>query len=256
LSKNLFKRYLYKCFLMFEKSVFKNIDFFSLADQNQIQFIKEVFPEFKGKVTPSAGFNLSVFYPINKIDAKQKLGWDVNKKYILYVGRLEKIKNVDELIKVWIEIKKEMAEVELVFIGGIETDPFYNFAKEKNVIMYPIIMNVDLSLYYSAADVYALFTLENGKFSGMGIAPGESLACGTPVVSGGLRNILGGTLEGIGEAPQTLNEYKDGIIKVLKNPEKYTKCSDVIVQYYTEEAAARRLDDIIKQVLTKYSDLK
>ena len=256
LSKNPFRKVLYKFNLFAEKLAFKNIDFFCLADQNQIQFIKEVFPKFKGKVTPSMGLDLSIFYPMDKIAAKQKLGWDLNKKYILYVGRLEKIKNVDELIKVWIEIKKEMAEVELVFIGGIETDPFYNFAKEKNVIMYPIIMNVDLSLYYSAADVYVLLGLDNLNFAGMGIAPAESLACGTPVVSSNLRNILGGTLEGIGEAPQTLEGHKEAIIKVLKNPGNYTKCRDVIVQYYTEEAAARRLDDIIKQVLTKYSDLK
>jgi hypothetical protein len=76
------------------------------------------------------------------------------------------------------------------------------------------------------------------------------------VVSSNLRNILGGTLEGIGEAPQTLEGHKEAIIKVLKNPENYTKCRDVIVKHYTEEAIARRLNNIIKQVSSKYPHLK
>ena len=253
LSKNPIKKILYKFNLFIEKLVLKNIDFFCFGDQNQIQYIEEIFPKFKGELTPSMGLDLSVFYSVNKIAAKQKLGWDTNKKYILYVGRLEKIKNVDELIYIWTEIKKEMPEVELVYIGGLETDPFYNLAKEKNVIMYPRTMNVDLYIYYSAADVYAVFGLENGKFAGMGVAPAESLACGTPVVSDNLRNILGSTLDGIGEAPQTLDELKQAIIKVLQNPNNYTKCRDVIVQHYTEEAIAKRFDQLIKQVSSKYS---
>jgi len=255
LSKNPIKKIFYKFNLLIEKLVFKNIDFFFYGDKNQIQYIKEACPNFKGEITPPFGMDLNVFYPVNKIAAKQKLGWDTNKKYILYVGRLEKIKNVDELIKLWIEIKKEMPEVELVFVGGIETDPFYSLAKENNVMMYPKTMNFDLPIYYSAADVYSLLTLENAKFSGIGIAPTESLACGTPVVSTGLRNIDGGTLDGIGEAPQTREEYKEAIIKVLKNPDNYSKCRDVIIQHYTQEATSKRFERVIKQVLTKYSDI-
>jgi glycosyltransferase involved in cell wall biosynthesis len=253
MARNPLKKVFYNFNLRIEKSVFKYIDFFFWGDQNQIQYIKEVYPEFKGDILPSFGLNLSVFYPTNKIAAKQQLGWDISKKYILYVGRLEKIKNVDELIKIWIEVKREMPEVELVFVGGTEIDPFYNFAKENNVIVYPRTMNIDLPIYYSAADVYALLTLENAKFSGIGIAPTESLACGTPVVSGGLRNIVGGTLDGIGEAPQTLEEYKEGIIKVLKNPDKYTNCQDVIIQHYTQEATSNRFEKVIKQLISKYS---
>lgn len=256
LSKNPLKKIFYNFNLRIEKLVFKHIDFFFWGDLNKIQYLKEVFPECRGEVLPSFGLNTSVFHPMNKTIAKQELGWDLNKKYILYVGRLEKIKNVDKLIEIWIEIKREMPEVELVFVGGTETDPFYDFAKKKNVMMYSRTMNYDLPKYYSAADVYALPTLENAKFSGIGIAPTESLACGTPVVSGGLRNIVGGTLDGIGEAPQNKEEYKTAIIKVLKNPGKYTKCRDIIIEHYTQEATSKRFDKVIKQVLTNYSDIK
>lgn len=252
LSKNPLKKVLYKFYLFVEKLVFKNIDFFYLADVNSVSYIKEVYHQFKGEpcVIP---VNEGLFYPVSKIEARQKLGWDLNKKYILYVGRLEQIKNVAELIYIWEEIKKEMPEVELVFIGGIETDPFFNLAKEKKVKMYPRKMNIDLPIYYSAADVYVLVGLDNLKFGGLGVAPTESLSCGTPVVSSNLRNIVGGSLQGIGEAPQTLEGHKEAIIKVLKSPENYTRCRDIIIKHYTEEAVAKTADLVIKQLSSKYS---
>lgn len=251
LSKNPLKKALYKFNLFIEKLVFKNIDFFYLADVNSVPYIKEVYSQFMGEpcVIP---VNEGLFYPVSKIEARQKLGWDLNKKFILYVGRLEQIKNVAELIYIWEEIKKEMPEVELVFIGGIETDPFFNLAKEKKVKMYPRTMNVDLPIYYSAADVYVLLGLDNIKFGGLGVAPTESLSCGTPVVSSNLRNIICGNLEGIGEAPQTLEGHKEAIIKVLKRPENYTKCRDFIIKHYTEEAIAKRADQVIKHLSSKY----
>lgn len=252
LSKNPLKRILYKFNMQIEKLVFKNIDFFFWGDLNKIQYIKQIFPEFKGEIMPSFGFDLNLFHPMNKVEAKQKLRWDINKKFILYVGRLEKIKNVDVLINVWKEIHSEMAEVELVIVGANEADPFYNLALECNVTLYPKTMNYDLPIYYSAADVYVLFTLDNGKFSGMGIAPGESLACGTPVVSGGMRNAIGGKLDGIGEAPQSLTEYKAAIIKVLGNSNEYTKCREFMEQHYTQEAISKRFERAIKQVLMNY----
>lgn len=255
LSGNILKKSLYGFNLSIEKLVYRYIDFVCLGDQNQAEYIKEVCPNFKGEITPSQGLNIEIFKPIEKITAKKLLGWDLSKKYILYVGRLDKVKHTDELVYMWIELKKEMPEVELIFIGGMETDPFYQLVKEKNVIMYPRTMNVDLPKYYSAADVYVLLGLDNIKFGGMGIAPAESLACGTPVVSSNLRNILGGSLEGIGEAPHTLEGHKDAIKKVLKNPEKYTKCRDVILKHYTENAIATRLDQVIKQVVSKYPHL-
>jgi glycosyltransferase involved in cell wall biosynthesis len=254
LSQNLLKKVLYKFNLFIEKLVFKNIDFFYLGDVNSVPYIKEVYPQCTGEPNVIS-VDARLFYPVSKVDAKQKLGWDISKKYILYVGRLDKVKHTDELIYLWIEIKKEMPEVELVFIGGIETEPFFNLAKENNVMMYPRTMNVDLPIYYSAADVYVLLGLENIKFGGLGVAPTESLSCGTPVVSSNLRNIVGGSLHGIGEAPQTLEGHKEAIIKVLKSPENYTKCRDIIIKHYTEEAIAKRADQVIKQLSSKYSHL-
>jgi glycosyltransferase involved in cell wall biosynthesis len=231
--------------LLIEKKVFKYLDYFYLGDVNQIPYLQEVKPDFKGEISPSIGIDMSSFPVIQRNSAKTELGWNLDNKYILYVGRLDEVKHVDALIRIWQEIRKSQCNVELVFVGGMESDKFYSLALLSGVKMYKRIMNTEIYKFYCAADVYVLLGLDNIKFGGIGIAVTESLACGTPVVSSNMRNFLERELTGIGEAPVSLEDHKAAIMKILEKPENYHNCRDAIIRCYSNNAVARRLNNTI-----------
>lgn len=232
-----------------EKRILKNVDYFLVCDYNQIPYIKEAAPKGKFQIF-SSGLNIDGFHPIDKIEARKMLGWDEYKKYILYVGKLYDLKQPNDLIDIWIDIKKEYKNIDLVIIGNSPTDKFYNYAVESGAKVLGRIPNKELNKYYSASDVYVLMSLRNDYFGGTGIAPLESLACNTPVVSYSMRNYIGNNVNEIAETPVSLSEYKEAVLKVLNNAGKYKNMRESIEKYYTYEKISEKIENVIKELLS------
>ncbi len=206
--------------ILAEKLTFKNISYFLICDIEEIKYMKRAFPGLRFELF-STGLDIHRFKIIPKKEAKKILGLNENKKYILYVGKLYKYKQVDKLISIWLEIKKQKPETELIIVGneprGNWGEEYYHLAKASGAIIIGRILNTEIYRYYCASDVYVIMTLRDDYFGGTGIAPLESLACNTPVVSNSLKNYLGNNAFEIGEIPKSEIEYKDSIIKVLNN---------------------------------------
>lgn len=230
-----------------EKKVFKNLNYFLVCDTKEIPYINYASPGSKIELF-STGIDINNIFPIEKTQAREILGWDKNKKYILYLGQLYKYKQAKELIDLWLELKKENPGTELIIIGNSEQDEYYRYAKDAGAKTLGRILNKDLNIYYSAADVYVLLSLREDYFGGIGIAPLESLACNTPVVSFSLRNYIGNNINEIGEAPQTLEDYKSKILKVLKHPENYKNMRESIISNYSYEAIAKKMETVFKEL--------
>ncbi len=230
-----------------EKRILKNVDYFLVCDYNEIPNIKKAAPEGRFKIF-SSGINMDGFHQIDKMKARKMLGWDEDKKYIIYVGKLYDLKQPNDLIDIWKELKKERDNIELVIIGNSPKDKFYNYAVESGAKVLGRIPNNELNKYYSASDVYVLMSLRNDYFGGTGIAPLESLACNTPVVSHSMRNYIGNNLEELGETPNSLAEYKDAIIKVLSNSGKYKNMRESIKKYYTYEKISDKIEMVIREL--------
>lgn len=232
--------------IFFEKRTFKHIDCILTIDNRQIKYLKQINPGIKCLIW-SRGIDFNSMKPIPKLEARKILGWDSDKKYIFYVGKLYKYKQVDILINIWKEIKQTRPEVELVLAGNAVHDPweeFYDLAVESGALLLGRILNKELYKYYSAADVYVLMALREDYFGGPGIAAIESLACNTPVISYALRNYLGDNIEDIGEVPQTIEETKNAILRVLDNPEIYKNMRDSAEKYYSTEAMVKRVENV------------
>lgn len=238
-------------FLLLEKLTMENVDYFLIRDYKEIQYLKKVSSKCNF-IMYSNGVDLSRFTHILRTEAKKLLGWDVNKKYILYVGKLYKYKQVADLIKIWVDIKSQRPDVELVLIGNESPESwgeeYYNLAVNSGAMVLGRVLNVELYKYYSAADVYLLIALRDDYFGGTGIAALESLACNTPVVSYALRNYVGDNLSEIGEMPETLEGYKSSILKVLDSPEKYKNMRESIEKYYSHKAMSLKLDMVLSEV--------
>ncbi|MBM3143283.1 MAG: glycosyltransferase family 1 protein [Chloroflexi bacterium] len=142
------------------------------------------------------GVNLDLFKPIDKGIARKELGLD-HQKVILFVGRIEPLKGLGQLLGALNYIEGEKPPV-LMIVGGDEHSQgqvrvLQRMAKdlhiEDQVTFVGSVAQEKLPLFYSAADICAI----PSYYESFGMVALESLACGTPIVAtnvGGMRSII------------------------------------------------------------------
>jgi D-inositol-3-phosphate glycosyltransferase len=132
------------------------------------------------------GVNLELFQPVDKEMAKQQLGFG-DDKIILFVGRVEPLKGLDQLLKAMSYLQNSQG-TKLVLIGGDENSQYEmerlqrlsrDLHIEDSVTFLGSIKQERLPYFYSAADVCVI----PSYYESFGLVTLESLACGTPVVA-------------------------------------------------------------------------
>ncbi len=122
---------------------------------------------------------------VNK--TKQKYG--INFNYVLYVGSLEKRKNIQNLIKSIYKIKKMNTrykfEHKLLIVGKFSKDKNHlmklieKLNLQKDIVFTGFVSEKDLSNLYNGADLFVY----PSTYEGFGLPPLESMSCGTPVIT-------------------------------------------------------------------------
>ncbi len=153
-----------------------------------------VLPERIGVVP--CGVNPELFRPIDREIARDETGLD-NGKIILYVGRIDPLKGITNLIKAFSYLE-DKNNTKLAIIGGgessdEETAHLVTLARElgisDRIIFTGTVKQNRMPYYYSAADVCVIPSF----YESFGLVALESLSCGTPIVAndvGDLRNIV------------------------------------------------------------------
>ena len=142
------------------------------------------------------GVNLELFRPVAREVARQQLGL-VNEKIILFVGRIEPLKGVGQLLNA-IPYLQNSQQTRLVIVGGDESSQHeveklqelsHDLDIQDQVIFAGMKKQEEMPYFYSAADVCVV----PSYYESFGLVALESLACGTPVVAtdvGDLKNII------------------------------------------------------------------
>jgi D-inositol-3-phosphate glycosyltransferase len=142
------------------------------------------------------GVNMRLFQPVDKANARQKLGLG-DDKILLFVGRIDPLKGVDQLLKA-MPYLKSFKGLRLIIVGGdeysrAEVEKLQKLSAELDiqdaVTFQGLIKQEQLPYFYSAADV----CIVPSYYESFGLVPLEALACGTPVVAtdvGDLKNII------------------------------------------------------------------
>jgi glycosyltransferase involved in cell wall biosynthesis len=208
-------------------------------------------------ICPPVGVDFDEFKITDKKEAKKMLEFSENEKIMLHVGRFYKEKGLDLVLKAYQTLKKKM-DVNLIVIGGQKKEPLYNTLKNAGVIVKERGPKKDLLTYYNAADVYLFPAFPPMLFGGIGTAPLESLACGTPVVGTNLIHFLGTEeeLNQIGHIPRSFEEVLEYTQFVLDNPENYKNCRDVTKKYFDWDNIINRLLPIYDGLFEKYYKIK
>ncbi len=142
------------------------------------------------------GVNPGLFQPVDKEMAKRQLGL-AGDKIILFVGRIEPLKGVEQLLKA-MPYLQNIQGLRLVIIGGDEysqqeIEKLRKLSRELHIqdliTFRGLIKHEQLPYFYSAADACVV----PSYYESFSLVALESLACGTPVVAtdvGDLKSII------------------------------------------------------------------
>lgn len=119
--------------------------------------------------------------------------------YLLYVGGIDRRKNVPLLLEAMREIDGRRHDVELVLAGGYREDPDYpalvarihELGLERSVRLLGFVAEEELPALYAGAAAFVFPSL----YEGFGLPPLEAMACGAAVIAArrtSLPEVLGG----------------------------------------------------------------
>ncbi len=188
-----------------------------------------VVPERIGVIP--CGVNLELFHPVDKEMARQQLGL-VDSKIILFVGRIEPLKGIDQLLKAMPYLENGRRP-KLMIIGGDEhshheLERLQKLARalqvQDSVDFLGLVKQERMLYLYSAADVCVV----PSYYESFGLVALESLACGTPVVAtdvGNLKNIIRQGETGYVIIDNTPQRLADKIALLLSRPNHDTRAA-------------------------------
>jgi D-inositol-3-phosphate glycosyltransferase len=192
--------------LKIEAQLLNIIDHIVVASQKEKDTIHLTYgaPSEKISVIP-CGVDTELFRPLNYSQSKVHLGLP-NKKFILFVGRIDPVKGIDTLLKAMNIVRTELDSIHaphLLVIGGDENSSDRIEAAEmrklkrltaalelKNAVTFLGAQKQDrLPFFYSVAEMCVL----PSRYESFGMVALEAMACGTPVIAskaGGLISVI------------------------------------------------------------------
>ena len=181
------------------------------------------------------------------MDAVKKIG--IRPPFIFYVGNAHPHKNVEGLIKAFLQLKEKYPDLSLVLSG--HDHYFWQRVKKENkypgIIYTGYITDEELVAFYKNASCFVMPSFEEG----FGIPLLEAMACGCPVVSSNA-----GALEEVGGDaavyfdPSDLGDMVDKIDKVLSNgnlTNELIKKGQKRVKFFSWEKLAEQTLEVYKQ---------
>lgn len=230
--------FFYKNFLrMYLPSSVKASDLIITISNTSKHFICDLFGVEDSKVkvvynTVSAKFRKLDSNELKILEQKSQLR--LPKKFLLYVGVLEKRKNIKTILKIARMIDSIDKDLKIV-LAGKRGFGFEEFEKEllelsEKVIWLNQVNDEELLLLYNKAFIF----LFPSFVEGFGLPPIEAMACGTPVIASNcdaLYEILNGVallhnpddVEGIIDSIIKLNSEKDFYIEMCESSIKHSR---------------------------------
>ncbi|MEK7873804.1 MAG: glycosyltransferase [Chloroflexota bacterium] len=205
-----------------------------------------------------AGVDTDLFQPVDRAEARRRLGLGQDAPLVLYVGRLEKLKGIDILLQV-AALLGDTPGLRLLVVGGNPSGDRERARLEAEARKLGIahmvrfegpVKQEALPVYYSAADV----CIVPSYYESFGLVAVESQACGTPVVAaraGGLAYTVRDGVTGYLIPDRRAELYADRIRTLLTDAPLRARMGDAArkaVAPLTWGAMAERFGDVYRDV--------
>jgi glycosyltransferase involved in cell wall biosynthesis len=208
------------------------------------------------------GVDTERFRPVDPADRgslRRKLGLDLERKLVVYTGRLVSYKGLPVLLRAWRELRGD-ATLVLVGSGGLDIHDcereLRSFVKEHALQDRVVFAGEvdDVVPFLQAADVYA-FPTENEAF---GLSLVEAMACGLPAVAttiGGVADILRPGATGLAVPPRGEREIAAALDSLLSESdlavEMGARARRVAVEEFSAGRVVQRYLDLIGRVVER-----
>ena len=171
----------------------------------------------------------SIYRPIDRTVARNVIfnKYDIERKYVLYLGGFSLRKNIARLIKAFKRVVDENQEPLNLLIPGEHSRSYewlWSLTKEQgladHVKFLGFVPTEDLPYFYNGAEVFVYPSL----YEGFGLPPLEAMQCGTPVVASNVSSMP----EIVGDAallidPYSIDQISEQILRLLNDKELWEK---------------------------------
>lgn len=226
----------------FERKLIKNIDHYFVFSEDVKDYLSRLVGADRVEIQP-VGADFGRFKPLSKSEAREKLSLDHHKKYILYVGRLDKEKGLDYLMTAFQQILGEYPETMFLLVGEgpYKSDLCLLAERLKVKEMVRLMGYVDerwLPLLYNAADVFVLPSFREGS----PVTVVEALACGIPAIAtevGTVRDIFDSFESGTLIAVKSSEAIYEAISQVFQHQDTHHVNREKAIKRYDSGSIAR-----------------
>lgn len=178
---------------------------------------------------------------------------NTNDKYLLYVGAIEKRKNIGVILDVFDELQKSNINLKLLLVGrrGYGSKEFMKKIQSKSDQIQYIEYADDLLLSKLYKNAFAFIFPTN--YEGFGIPPLEAMQYGIPVLVSDVEAMKEVVDEaGLCYSPSDIFSFVEGIKKLYTDKLFYLKMSDKAKQ----QAKYFSISDTINQIVFVFNQLK
>jgi glycosyltransferase involved in cell wall biosynthesis len=175
-----------------------------------------------------------------RIKIRKQLSISKDTFVFLYLGRINKDKGINELIKAFKEIR-DNHDVMLIFVGSVEDDKLTDLLTNKKKILY-FDYTTKPQDWFSMADILCLPSYREG----FGTVVIEAAACGVPALCSNIYGLHDSIIEyktGFFHKVSSVSDIKKKLLYIVKNKE--------LVRKYGIAAKKRVLNDFEQHLITK-----
>lgn len=191
-------------------------------------------------------YNSDIFFPIEKENAREKLGISKDDTIFVCNGRINSVKGWDLILAAFNSIQRECKNSQLIFIGdGEDRDKLLNmshdFNLENKVSVTGFQSSDNVALYLNCCDV----VLVGSEREGWSVSMLEALACAKPVVStavSGANTMIINGKNGYIVSERDPNEFAKKAIE----SNKLTNASSISTEIASKYAISTLKSDLLK----------
>ena len=243
---------------MLETRAYKNVGHFFLLFQRAREEMKRYVSVDRLSVMVS-GVDFGLFKPMDKTKAREALGLDLDKRYILFVGRMNERKGARYLIEAMPAVLDEYPATELFLVGPARRKRIFadleELVKSKgiegSVHFLGSIPNKRLPLYNNAADVFVLPSITEG----FPFVLLEAAGCNCPTIAtdvGGIPDFMQAVKKGVMVPPRSPAELADAVKEVFERPDQYNSGLREAVRQYSWDSILERTVNVFEQLRKSY----
>lgn len=214
-------------------------------------------------VIAPCGFNPAEFHPIDKMNARQKVGIAADEKIVLQLGRMVPRKGIDTVISALAHLTEDK-QVKLLVVGGEIEPPCTELLRLRELAVELSIADRvefvgsksrnELNDYYNAADVF----VTTPWYEPFGITPLEAMACALPVIGanvGGIKYTVEDGKTGFLVPPNDVDALADRLALLLDNAalrQDMGKCGATRVnEHFTWSIVANQVGEIYASIINE-----